>query len=243
MTSPAGDRLGLGSDRITWERFEQFCLALLNDLPEVESATRYAVPGEHQEGIDIEVHFADGSTGGVQCRQRAKFGKPDFDKAVSDNEYEATRNIVVTTGPATVPARKAEREAPGWEIWDIDDIGVNVRERLPRVDARWLVEDHLGAAERRAFLGPDGPLTVARWDRHFAPLLRPNRLFSHTAGAGVSDLGQGGTGVCIAHPTPSRQSSAGWARATHRMTGAGPQSLDPLLIFFRRRKNPCPDRS
>ncbi len=125
MTSPAGDRLGLGSDRITWEQFELFCLALLNALPKVESATRYGVPGEHQEGIDIEVRFADGRTGGVQCRQRGRFGKPEFDQAVKDNEYEADRHIVMTTAPATVPARKAERQAPDWEIWDIDDLGAS----------------------------------------------------------------------------------------------------------------------
>jgi hypothetical protein len=179
MTPPPGARLRLGSQDITWEQFEQFFLALLNALPEVASANRYGAAGDDQEGIDHEIVFADGSTGGAQCRQRDKFGKPQFDKAVADNEYAADQHIVATSGVATQPARKAVALTPGWELWDVDDIGVKLR-ALSRVDARWLVEDHLGAQQRRAFLGPDGGLTLSRWPQRFRRLLEPDRLFSHT---------------------------------------------------------------
>ena len=91
MTPPPGARLRLDSEDITWEQFEQFFLALLNALPEVDSANRYGAAGDDQEGIDHEIVFADGSTGGAQCRQRNKFGKPQFEKAVADNEYAADR--------------------------------------------------------------------------------------------------------------------------------------------------------
>jgi len=179
MTPPQGARLRLCSADITWEQFEQFFLALLDALPEVASANRYGTSGDDQEGIDHEIAFADGTTGAAQCRQRDKFGKPQFDKAVSDNEYDADRHIVATSGVATQPARKAAAATPGWELWDVDDIGLKVRS-LPRVDARWLVEDQLGAAQRRAFLGPEGGLTLSRWRQRFRRLLEPDRLFSHT---------------------------------------------------------------
>ncbi|HEY5261863.1 MAG TPA: hypothetical protein VIJ33_07095 [Solirubrobacteraceae bacterium] len=179
MTPPQGARLRLCSADITWEQFEQFFLALVDALPEVASANRYGTSGDDQEGIDHEIAFADGTTGAAQCRQRDKFGKPQFDEAVSDNDYAADQHIVATSGVATQPARKAAAATPGWELWDVDDIGVKVRS-LPRVDARWLVEDHLGAAQRRAFLGPEGGLTLSRWRQRFRRLLEPDRLFSHT---------------------------------------------------------------
>jgi hypothetical protein len=179
MTPPGGKRLRLGSGESTWEQFEQFCLALFGALPEVKSVNRYGGRGEKQDGIDLEIRFANRRKGSAQCRQRAKFGKSDFTKAVAENAYEGTRHIVVTSAVASVRARKASKATPGWELWDIDDIGVRVRS-LDRVVARWLVEDHLGTRARREFLGPDGPLLLARWERYFRRLLQPDRLFSHT---------------------------------------------------------------
>jgi hypothetical protein len=179
MTPPAGARLRIGGDAITWEQFEQFLLALLDALPEVTSANRYGAPGDDQEGIDHEIAFVNGTTGAAQCRQRRRFGKPEFDEAVSDNKYAADRHIVATSAVATQPARKAAAATPGWELWDVDDIGLKLR-TLPRVDARWLLEDHLGVQQRRAFLGPNGGLTLSRWPQRFRRLLEPDRLFSHT---------------------------------------------------------------
>jgi hypothetical protein len=199
VSPPGGERLRLGSNDITWEQFEQFCLAFFNALPEVERANRYGGSGDKQDGIDIEIVFKDGSTAGAQCRQREKFGKPDFDKAVRDNLYATDRHIVVTSGPATAPARKAAREMPDWVLWDIDDIGVRVRS-LPRVDACWLLEDHLGSQQRRTFLGPAGPLTLAHWSVRFRRLLQSDRLFSHTLPLVGRDAALSALGEFISDP-------------------------------------------
>jgi hypothetical protein len=122
---------------------------------------RLGQPIRRAGGIDLEVAFVDGSPLGVQCRQCQGFGKPQFDKAIADNEYETDRHIVITSAPASARAPSAARQQTGWEVWDIDDIGVRVR-GLPRVDVRGLIEDHLGANQPRAFLGPNGALTLAR---------------------------------------------------------------------------------
>jgi hypothetical protein len=224
MTPPGGARLRLGSAAITWEQFEQFFLALLNALPEVESANRYGAPGDDQEGIDHEIVFEDSTTGAAQCRQRERFGKPEFDKAVADNEYEANRHIVATTAPATKPARKAVANTPGWELWDIDDIGLKVR-TLPRVDARWLLEDQLGSQQRRDFLGPAGGLTLARWPRRFRRLLEPDRLFSHT----LPLIGRGETLEMLGEfvSNPKRQIAV--------LPGRGGSGKSRMLLEFGRR--------
>jgi hypothetical protein len=223
-TPPPGERLRLGSADITWEQFEQFLLSLLNALPDIKSAHRYGTPGDHQDGIDHEIVYNDKATGGLQARQRQRFGKADFDEAVDDNEYAADRHIVATSAPATAPARAAVAKTPGWELWDIDDIGVQVRS-LPRVDARWLVEDHLGADERRSFLGPDGGLTLARWPRRFALLLRPGLLFSHTLDLVGRDAALAALGQFASNP---KQQIA-------ILPGRGGSGKSRLLLEFARR--------
>jgi hypothetical protein len=168
----------LGGESIGWDEFEQFSQAFFMALPEVRDANRYGGPGEAQDGIDVEIRYLSGETGGAQCRQRQKFGKTQLKKAIEENAYEADRHLVVTSAVATKPAREEAGKHDNWELLDVEDIGTKIRQ-LPRVIARWLVEDTLGAPERRAFLGPDGPLTLAHWQRAYARLLQAGRLFSH----------------------------------------------------------------
>ena len=152
--------LNLNNPELEWKRFERFCLDLTKLLPDVRDAHLYGVQGDDQHGIDIHADLKDGRVRTIQCRRVAKFGKPQADKTIEDTTYDGDEHWIWTACPMTAPARKAIKAAPRFTGWDIEQLSSKVRE-LPREAARWLVEDHLGEAERRRVLGPDAALTIA----------------------------------------------------------------------------------
>lgn len=158
--NPVDPLLNLNNPELEWKRFERFCLDLTKLLPDVRDAHLYGVQGDDQEGIDIHADLNDGRVRTIQCRRVAKFGKPQADKTIADTTYEGDEHWIWTTCPMTAPARKAIRSEPKFTGWDIEQLSSKVR-ALPREAGRWLVEDHLGEAERRRVLGPDAALTIA----------------------------------------------------------------------------------
>jgi hypothetical protein len=157
---PVEPLLNLNDPELEWKRFERYCLDLTKLLPDVRDAHLYGVQGDDQEGIDIHADLHDGRVRTIQCRRVAKFGKPQAEKTIKDTTYDGDEHWIWTTCSMTAPARKAIQAAPKFTGWDIEQLSSKVRE-LPREAARWLVEDHLGEAERRRVLGPDAALTIA----------------------------------------------------------------------------------
>lgn len=210
---PVEPLLNLNDPTLEWKRFERFCLDLTKLLPDVRDAHLYGVQGDDQEGIDIHADLEDGRIRTIQCRRVAKFGKPQADKTIEDTTYKADEHWIWTTCPMTAPARRAIEAAPKFTGWDIEQLSSKVRE-LPREATRWLIEDHLGEAERRRVLGPNAALTVApaiSWfarqdgDPRFLPTDQPlqNRTMELTALRGCLDaedvlcvilVGRGGIG-------------------------------------------------
>lgn len=107
----------------------------------------------------------------IQCRRVAKFGKGDTKETIAETDYEADEHLIWATCPLSVHARKLLRETAGWDAKDVEQLSSELR-GLPREQARWIVEDHLGGEERRRVLGPEGDLCVIRATAWFANLER-----------------------------------------------------------------------
>jgi energy-coupling factor transporter ATP-binding protein EcfA2 len=168
MTSPAVEPLlSLDDSELEWKRFERFCLDLARALPDVVDAHLYGVQGDDQEGIDIHADLADGRVRSIQCRRVGKFGKPELDKTIADTTYRADEYRIWTTCKLTAPSRRVLKRERKWDAWDIEELSSTVR-GLPREVGRWIVEDHLGAPERRRVLGPDAALALAPASAWFA---------------------------------------------------------------------------
>jgi hypothetical protein len=168
VTAPSVEPLlNLNDPELDWKRFERFCLDLVKALPDVNDAHLYGLRGENQQGIDIHVDLTDGRIRTIQCRRVAKFGKPQAEKTIRETTYKADEHQIWATCPLSAEARKIVAKKGKWTAWDIEQLSSELR-RLPREDARWIVEDHLGSAERRRVLGPPGELVVAAARQWFA---------------------------------------------------------------------------
>jgi hypothetical protein len=166
-STPRDSLLELADDRVTPHDFEHFCLELVRQLPGVAGAHTYGVPGDPQNGIDIHVDLKDGRVRAIQCRRVRKFGKPQADRLIKDTTYLADEYWLWCTCKITKAGRDVMDAAAGWTAWGLDGISATVRD-LDRERARWLVEDYLGAAARKRFLGPEADLAVTPADRWFA---------------------------------------------------------------------------
>lgn len=158
--TPTDPLLRLDDPELEWKRFERFCLDLVRALPDVIDAHLYGTRGEDQQGIDIHADLDGGGVRTIQCRRVQKFGKGDARQGIKETTYKADEHEIWATAPLSTGARKQVDETDGWEARDIEQLSSLVRGLL-REQARWLVEDHLGAAERKRFLGHEGDLLIA----------------------------------------------------------------------------------
>jgi hypothetical protein len=167
-TTPHTSLLELGDPSLDWRAFQQFCLELAHQLPGVREARAHGVSGDPQGGIDIHVELVDGRVRAIQCRHVQRFDKTSANKLVNNATYPADEYWLWCSCELTVGARQVLEESRRWTAaWGLDRISVAVRD-LDRERARWLVEDYLGAAARKRFLGPEADLAVMPADRWFA---------------------------------------------------------------------------
>lgn len=158
-STPRDPLLRLNDPELEWKRYERFCLDLARALPEVADTHLYGTRGEAQQGIDIHADLYDGQVRTIQCRRVEKFGKRDAESTIADTTYEADEHVVWVSCPLTTGARKVIDAADSWDAWDVEQLSSQLR-ALPREQARWLVEDHLGGGERRRLLGPESELCL-----------------------------------------------------------------------------------
>jgi len=168
-STPREPILRLNNPELEWKRFERFCLDLARALPDVADAHLYGTRGENQQGIDIHCDLVDGRVRTIQCRRVAKFGKGDAETTIAETTYDADEHLIWATCPLSIHARKVVRETAAWEAQDLEQISSELR-GLPREQARWIVEDHLGDEERRRLLGPESDLCVIPASASFARL-------------------------------------------------------------------------
>lgn len=163
--------------RIPEDDFEKFCTDLVAALPDFANVHRHGRRGDPQDGIDAAADRA-GKHVGLQYRRVKSFGPKAFKDTVDETTY-AAENYVLTLGSrASSDLRNAVKNAPGWELWDADDLARGVR-ALPDTAARRLLDTYFGAHQREAFLGRTGPSAFHTVQKHFEPMMRGGLLFDH----------------------------------------------------------------
>jgi len=177
---PRVDLLPLDAEEWDWKRFERFCVAFVNALPDVRNAYLYGGPGEAQAGIDVVAELVDGRTRVYQCRKRKAFGPRAVEKTIAETEFEADEYVIAVTRKVSRQARDVVRKQNNWQMLDKEDICQALRADIARERAHNIVEDAFDVAWRRAFLGPPGPLVFVEPARYFAPFGDERALLRHT---------------------------------------------------------------
>jgi transcriptional regulator with XRE-family HTH domain len=163
-------------DRLASETFEQVVADLLKaQHPEAEVRIEGA-RGHDQSGIDVRALFGDRQWV-VQCKQVARFGPVDVAKAIAAVPIEADRKILALSRIASPRAAEVARKAPGWEIWDQDDISRMIRS-LPGGDQDRIADTYF-PGQRMALLGRRESAPWLTDEQFFAPFAKPGAYFNH----------------------------------------------------------------
>lgn len=170
--------LPLGDALLSWPEFETFCQAYVSARNDVRRVEAYAKHGEPQDGIDLVAFLTDGRTRTYQCRKRESFSKADAEDTVAKTTFEADQHEILISCEAGKAVRDFIRPLPGWQLSDVKDLSLAVRE-LDREKARNVVEDAFGVPWRRAFLGPQESIVFVDPARYFLPFSRASALFRH----------------------------------------------------------------
>ncbi len=137
--------------------------------------------GHDQGGFDIEVDLPNGDTVALQCKRVETFGPAEARKAIDYATRRANRAILVLSRVASPLTADVIRAAPGWELWDKDDISRLVRTELP-VEQQIRLVDIYFKGQRLALLGLDeaGPWFTA--EEFFVPFEGAGKPFTHSWG-------------------------------------------------------------
>jgi len=163
-------------DQLAPEAFERLVADLLQARSPESSVRVEGARGHDQSGIDIRVESADGLLV-VQCKQVARFGPAEVAKAVAHVSVLADRKILALSRIASPRAVEAVRRAPGWEVWDQDDLSRMLR-LLPGVQQDRIVDTYF-PGQRVSLLGrrESGPWLTS--EQFFAPFVTPGSYFNH----------------------------------------------------------------
>ena len=163
----------------SWKAFERFCLDVVKALPDVVHAEFYGAEGDRQDGIDILADLCNGGQRTYQCKKKARFGPAAARATMIANTYEgASEHVLLVACSTSIETQKEIRKLPRWRLLDQEGISSLVRTELDREAARRIVDDHLGAPIRRAFLGPSGPRTFIEPELYFRAFTAKG-LFRH----------------------------------------------------------------
>lgn len=162
----------------SWVRFQDFCLDLLNHLPEVRQAFPLGVEGDAQDGVDHWAEMASGEKWGFQCKRRKRYGPAAVRETIAATTFDAERYVIMLARQATKAAHDEVGRHTGWEVWDARVLSSKVR-GLPLEDQRALLDGHFGPGARRAFTGTRGPAPFSRPARFFRHLMNRDVLFHH----------------------------------------------------------------
>lgn len=166
-------------DALSPESFQRFTedlvRALHADAREVRAAGK---TGHDQGGTDILAVLADGRRLSFQCKRVTRFGPADVRKAVTTHTVPANHKYLVLSRVARPETAEALRAFADWTLWDKDDIGRLLRDQVPAVARRALVDKYF-PGQRYALLGepPAGPWQTP--EEFFAPFGGTHATFSH----------------------------------------------------------------
>ena len=158
--------------------FEYFTADVVQRRYRDAEVRRAGSSGHKQDGLDVVAVLADGRRMGFQCKRAAKFGPAEAKRAVAACTADADEKVLVLSRVASPQAAEELRTAPGWTLWDRDDVSRIIRD-FPIHDQEQLVDLYF-PGQRRALLGRSerGPWLSA--SEFFRPYDGRERPFSHS---------------------------------------------------------------
>jgi len=160
------------------DEFEEFTVALLQELHPFADLYRNGKSGHKQYGIDVFINHSDGQPrGGVQCKRVAQFGPAHVRKAVEafDGSTRVVQPQIFLSRSASPASRREVENHPGWTIFDRDDLSRMLRQ-LP-IDSQLRIVREFFPALRPAFLGIAEPTPWLTAEDFRAPLDRTDGFF------------------------------------------------------------------
>ena len=122
----------------------------------------------------------DGEIHTFQCKHEKEFGLAAIDEAVKKQTIKADKKYLLLSRIASSKAReKIAAYHPEWDIWDMEDISLKIRQELPKEEKIKLV-DTFFSGQHLALLGSTndtGPWQTT--EKFFESLLQENRIFNH----------------------------------------------------------------
>lgn len=158
--------------------FEYFTADVVQRMCRDAEVRRVGSSGHKQDGLDVIAVLADGRRIGLQCKRVARFGPADVKRAVAAYSSDTDRQILVLSRVASPQAAEELRKAPGWTLWDQDDISRIIR-GLSVHDQEQLVDLYF-PGQRRALLGRSEPGPWLSPSDFFRPYDGPEKPFSHS---------------------------------------------------------------
>lgn len=215
-------------DSLSAEDFERFAQYFLSKrFPPPTKVHRAGGQGHAQEGVDLDVVFADGSVFTFQCKRVEEFGPQKVHAAVAKHKRKAKQKFILLARVASPQARQAILEHKGWDIWDKEDISREVRDLSP--DEQRKLVDSFFRGQRLALLGTDASGPWQTDEEFFAAFMNKSGAFNHTwdlVGRSV-DLKQLQDGLAAADVAVVNLEGAGGAGKT-RVLKAGIESFQRL---------------
>lgn len=164
---------------LSYDRFQDFCAALLSAHYRIANVHQYGVAGDAQNGIDLDISFPDGSYYTAQCKKEKSFGPEKIRAAIKAHKIECDLAVILLARSATAAARDEikKKRKKKWQLWDAKDIAEKLR-GLARLDALRIIDTYF-PAHRKDFLGVEHPMAFEHAEKYFAPMLRRDNIYSH----------------------------------------------------------------
>jgi hypothetical protein len=140
-------------------RFEDFVERLLKAQPllgpqvrHVAVVSRWGVPGDKQDGIDLFGRYSDDVPAAWQCKHLRSLTAPAVRRAVKDVTFDgAVELILVFADVARAAARNEMRRHAAWQLWDRRDLTAMLA-ALPAHTQRDILTEFWGDDVRRLLL-------------------------------------------------------------------------------------------
>ncbi|MGA2495770.1 MAG: helix-turn-helix transcriptional regulator [Roseiarcus sp.] len=142
-------------DGLSPESFERFTLHFLSALYPGAKVHRAGGPGHTQDGLDVDVTFNDGKCFHFQCKRTQQFGAAKARAVVSAYTSKAAKKFILLTRVASPKAREAIRDYKSWDIWDKEDVALQIRHLSKHEQIRLV--DIFFKGQRLALLGETEP--------------------------------------------------------------------------------------
>jgi transcriptional regulator with XRE-family HTH domain len=174
-------------DALSPDSFERFCFFFLNHIHPDAKVHRAGGQGHTQEGLDIDALFDDGTCYTYQCKREKQFGPSKVIGVVKSHVRFANRKYLLLSRVASPKARDEIKKYSDWDIWDKEDISLEIRKLSFEIQKR-LVRTFFPGLEQ-SLLGDIELSTLQTIDEYFAPFNGTDLIFNHSWDCvGRSDL-------------------------------------------------------